>query len=71
VQYKILVVEDEESIREGLCECFEMEDYEISIACDGEEALLKAEEFKPDLVLLDVMMPKKNGFDVCRILRKR
>ena len=71
MQYKILVVEDEESIREGLRECLEMEDYEISIACDGEEALSKADEFKPDLVLLDVMMPKRNGFDVCRILRKK
>jgi two-component system response regulator VicR len=71
VQYKILVVEDEESIREGLQECLEMEDYEISTACDGEEALLKVEEFKPDLVLLDVMMPKRNGFEVCRILRKK
>jgi len=71
VSYKILVVEDEESIREGLRECLEMEDYEVFLACDGEEALLKAEESRPDLVLLDVMMPKKNGFDVCRILRKR
>jgi DNA-binding response OmpR family regulator len=71
MQYRILVVEDEESIRLGLQECLEMEDYEVSIASDGEEAFLKADEFKPDLVLLDVMMPKKNGFDVCRILRKR
>jgi len=71
VRYKILVVEDEESIREGLRECLEMEYYEVSVACDGEEALLKVDEFKPDLVLLDVMMPKKNGFDVCRVLRKK
>jgi len=71
VQYKILVAEDEESIREGLRECLEMEDYEISIACDGEEALSKADEFKPDIILLDVMMPKSSGFEVCRILRKK
>jgi len=71
VQYKILVAEDEESIREGLRENLEMEDYEVFLACDGEEALAKADEFKPDLVLLDVMMPKKNGFDVCRFLRKK
>jgi len=71
MQYKILVVEDEEFIRSGLQECLEMEDYEVVVAGDGEEALLKADDFLPHLVLLDVMMPKKNGFDVCRILRKK
>jgi len=71
MQYKILVVEDEEFIRNGLQECLEMEDYEVAVAGDGEEALLKADAFMPHLILLDVMMPKKNGFDVCRILRKK
>ena len=71
MRYKILVVEDEESIRDGLRENLEMDDYEVSIACDGEEALSKTDEFKPDLVLLDAMMPKKDGFEVCRILRKK
>jgi len=71
MQYKILVVEDEEFIRAGLQECLEMEDYQVAVASDGEEALQKADEFAPHLVLLDAMMPKKNGFDVCRILRKK
>lgn len=71
MQYKILIVEDEEFIREGLQECLEFEDYSVEIACDGEEAIAKADEFLPHMVLLDVMMPKKNGFDVCRILRKK
>jgi DNA-binding response OmpR family regulator len=71
MQYKILIVEDEEFIRAGLQECLEMEDYQVAVAGDGEEALQKADEFMPHLVLLDVMMPKKNGFDVCRILRKK
>jgi len=71
MQYKILIVEDEEFIRAGLQECLEMEDYQVAVAGDGEEALQKADEFVPHLVLLDVMMPKKNGFDVCRILRKK
>jgi DNA-binding response OmpR family regulator len=71
MQYKVLIVEDEEFIRGGLQECLEMEDYHVAVAGDGEEALLKADEFMPHLVLLDVMMPKKNGFDVCRILRKK
>ncbi|MDR1830008.1 MAG: response regulator transcription factor [Candidatus Fibromonas sp.] len=71
MQYKILIVEDEEFIRAGLQECLEMEDYKVAVAGDGEEALQKADEFAPHLVLLDVMMPKKNGFDVCRIMRKK
>jgi len=71
VQYRILIVEDEESIREGLRENLEMEGYEVSVACDGEEALSKTDEFKPDLILLDVMMPKGSGFEVCRVLRKK
>jgi DNA-binding response OmpR family regulator len=71
MQYKILVVEDSESIRSGLQECLEMEDYEVDIAGDGDEAIAKADEFLPHLVILDVMMPKKSGFDVCRILRKK
>jgi DNA-binding response OmpR family regulator len=71
MQYKILVVEDEEFIRSGLQECLEMEDYEVAVAGDGEEALLKADAFFFFFFLLDVMMPKKNGFDVCRILRKK
>jgi len=71
MQYKILIVEDEEFIRSGLQECFEMEDYDVAVAVDGDEALSKADEFMPHLVLLDVMMPKKNGFDVCRVLRRK
>jgi DNA-binding response OmpR family regulator len=71
MQYKILVVEDEEFIRSGLQDSLEMEDYLVAVAGDGEEALAKADEFLPHLVLLDVMMPKKSGFDVCRILRKK
>jgi DNA-binding response OmpR family regulator len=71
MQYKVLIVEDEEFIRSGLRECLEMEDYLVETAEDGESALLKADEFLPNMVLLDVMMPKKNGFDVCRFLRKK
>jgi two-component system response regulator VicR len=71
MQYKILVVEDEDYIRANLQESLELENYQVAVASDGEDALLKADEFLPHLVLLDVMMPKKSGFDVCRILRKK
>jgi len=71
MQHKILIVEDEESIRDGLRDCLEMENHQIAVAGDGEEALLKADMFRPDLVLLDIMIPKRSGFEVCRILRKK
>ncbi len=66
---KVLIVEDEESILVGLKDNFELEGYEVDVARDGEEALVRAAEFLPDLVLLDLMLPKKNGFEVCRSLR--
>lgn len=71
MQSKILVVEDEEIIRLGLRDNFELENYLVETAGDGEEAIVKAEEFQPDLVLLDLMLPRKSGFEVCRVLRKK
>lgn len=68
---KILIVEDEDIIRMGLCDNFEMENYQVESAVDGEEAIRKADEWKPDLVVLDLMLPKKSGFEVCRYLRKK
>lgn len=70
-QYKILIVEDEEIIRFGLQDNFEMENYEVETACDGEEAIAKADSFLPHLVLLDLMIPKKSGFEVCRYIRNK
>ena len=45
-------------------------DYEVRVARNGEEALLRAESFRPDLVLLDVMMPQRSGFEVCQKIRE-
>lgn len=66
---KILVVEDDENIRNGIAETLVSENYAVSAAADGEEALKKFMSAKPDLVLLDIMMPKKSGYDVCREIR--
>jgi len=68
---KILVVEDDESITLGLEMNLEAEGYKVTVAVDGEEGLSRAlgEEF--DLVILDVMLPRKNGFEVVRTLRSR
>lgn len=69
--FKILIVEDEEIIRFGLQDNFEMENYEVETACDGEEAIAKSDSFLPHIVLLDLMIPKKSGFEVCRYIRNK
>ena len=69
-QNKILVVEDEEMIRFGLQTNLELENYIVETAEDGKEAIAKIDSFEPDLVLLDLMLPKKSGIEVCRVIRK-
>lgn len=71
MQYKVLVVEDEEIIRLGLQDNLELENYEVETAADGEEAIAKSDSFQPHLVILDLMIPKKSGFEVCRVIRKK
>jgi DNA-binding response OmpR family regulator len=67
--WKILIADDEPNIVTSLEFLMRECDYEVRIARDGEEALQLAEHFVPDVVLLDVMMPLKSGFEVCRRLR--
>jgi len=66
---KILVVDDEKSIVKGIRFSLEQEGYHIDSAYDGDEALDLAKECEYDVVLLDVMLPKKDGLEVCRIIR--
>ena len=61
----ILVVDDDPDLVEAVSMKLEAKGFEVATAYDGEEAMAKIEEQKPDLVVLDVMMPKKNGWDVC------
>ena len=65
----ILVVDDEPTQREMLAEALEAEGFTIVTAADGRAALLKFREVKPDLVLLDLMLPEMSGIEVCRIIR--
>jgi DNA-binding response OmpR family regulator len=66
----ILVVEDEEVIRETLRFNLVREGYQVSLAGNGIEALEKARELRPDLIVLDLMLPELGGLEVCRILRQ-
>jgi DNA-binding response OmpR family regulator len=67
---KVLAVDDEPNILMSIEFILEMEGYQVYLARDGEEALEVAGRVRPDLVLLDVNMPRKDGYEVCRILRE-
>lgn len=66
---RILVVEDEPGIALGLEDDLKMEGYDVEVATDGMTAARRAKEAKFDLILLDIMLPRKDGFEVCRELR--
>jgi DNA-binding response OmpR family regulator len=66
---RLLIVEDEVALAEGLKDNFEIEGYEVLLAHDGEAGLNLAKSERPDIIILDVMMPKMSGFDVCKELR--
>lgn len=68
---KILIVDDEQPIRTLLEYNLKQERYDTITAADGEEAVHKSESEQPDLILLDLMLPKMDGIDVCRTLRQR
>src|SRR4029450_7795862 len=68
--YRILIADDEPHIRQILRFTLERAGYQVFTAADGEEALVRANEIKPSLVLLDVMMPKIDGYEVCRKMRQ-
>ncbi len=67
---KILIVEDDKNILAGIADNLKMEGYSTVIARDGEAAIKQVEARKPDLIILDVMLPKLNGFEVCKKLKK-
>ena len=67
---RILIVEDDESISLGLRMNLEAEGYDVEVATDGEDGLARALTGGADLVILDVMLPKVNGFEVLRLIRQ-
>lgn len=71
MEEKILVVDDEKSIADAIAYGFRREGYIVETAYDGKEALDKISSFQPDLIILDVMMPKMNGFEICKKVSNR
>jgi DNA-binding response OmpR family regulator len=67
---RILLVEDESDIAQPLAEDLEVDGHQVEIAAEGDKALRRACEEAWDLILLDVMLPRKDGFEVCRELRR-
>ena len=67
---KILVIEDDRSLQNALVEIIDQEGFESDSALDGEEGLAKIKTFKPDLILLDIILPKKDGFEVLAEVKK-
>lgn len=66
---KVLIVDDEPNIVLSLEFMMKKEGFDVAVAGDGDAALEKVAAFEPDLVLLDVMMPNKSGYEVCELLR--
>ncbi|HQA96187.1 MAG TPA: response regulator [Candidatus Colwellbacteria bacterium] len=66
---KILIIEDEEALARVIKEKFDKEGYDSVIVEEGEEALPKAKQFKPDVILLDLLLPKRNGFEILQDLK--
>lgn len=66
---KILIADDEPDILEIISYNLQLNGYQVATAKDGDQAILKAKEIHPDLIILDIMMPKKSGIEACKILR--
>jgi len=66
----ILIIEDDPTMLRGLKDNFQFEGYQVATAADGEKGLAAALSVKPDLIVLDIMLPKVNGYEICRLVRK-
>jgi len=67
----VLIIEDDPTLLRGLKDNFQAQDYQVQTACDGREGLAVALSSPPDLILLDIMLPRMNGYEICRAVRAR
>jgi two-component system response regulator MprA len=67
---KVLVVEDDRAVRESVQRALKLAGYSVSVAVDGVDGLARVDDTRPDAIVLDVMMPKLDGLDMCRALRR-
>jgi two-component system alkaline phosphatase synthesis response regulator PhoP len=70
MQHRVLIAEDEADMAMGLRDNLQFEGYDVIVARDGEEAVAKAKAERPDLILLDIMMPKLDGLEACKQIRQ-
>ena len=66
----VLIIEDDATMLRGLKDNFEFDGFRVATAADGEKGLEAALRLKPDLIVLDIMLPKVNGYEICRLVRK-
>jgi len=71
MKFRILIVDDDKEILETLQSRLDREGYEVVTALDGEEALLKVKQDDPDIIILDLLLPKLNGFEVLKEIRQK
>jgi len=71
MSHRLLVVDDEKDIADPLARILSREGYQVSVAYDGEEALSRVKDNDPDVILLDLMLPKLNGFEVLQQIREK
>jgi DNA-binding response OmpR family regulator len=67
---RVLIVEDDAALSQVVCDILVFEGFEVELVTDGDLAVTRAAQFMPDLVLLDLMLPGRSGFDLCEILRR-
>jgi len=70
MNYKVLIIEDDATLLRGLVDNFHAQGYHVTSARDGQQGLDVAMKDPPDLIVLDIMLPKLNGYEVCRMIRK-
>ena len=71
IEGTVLIIEDDPTLLRGLKDNFQSKAYRVQTACDGEAGLAAALNGGPDLILLDIMLPKMNGYEICRVVRER